>query len=355
MTQNKPDIKTIAEFKINYYEYLNNNINIDNNNIHHLIDSYKNMVLLRVFDTKAIALQRTGKLGTYPSALGQEAISIGMGKALQPEDVFCTFYRDQGTQLLRGVTMEEILLYWGGSEVGNDFKAPSAKDDFPICVPIGSQCLHAAGIATAIKLRHQKRAVLVTLGDGATSQGDVYEAMNVAGIWNLPLVFVIQNNQWAISIPRDQQTRAETLAQKGIAAGIACEQIDGNDIVAVEKHVGMALDKARNQQGPTVIEAITYRLGDHTTADDASRYRNKETVKEAHNNDPIVRLKDYLQKHNHWSEQDEQNWQTQCTDTVEKAVQHYLTTPPEPIDNIFNFHYHNMPHDLITQRENFHS
>jgi len=352
-------VKIAAEFSIPYYQYLNSESKVISplpefaKNFEYLKDLYKHMVLTRTFDTKAIALQRTGKLGTYASSLGQEAIPTGIGKALHPTDVFLTFYRGYGTQFLRGVTMEEIFLYWGGSEAGNNFKAESAKQDFPMCVPIGSQYLHAVGVATAFKLRHQKRAVLVTCGDGATSQGDVYEALNVAGAWNLPVVFIIENNQWAISVPREKQTAAKTLAQKGIAAGIASEQVDGNDVIAVQDRVAIALEKARNNLGPTVIEAITYRLSDHTTADDASRYRNKDIVGKSWQEEPVIRLRNYLFENKHWSESEEKEWQTACSEKVEKAVANYLNTPPEPKENMFNFHYGNMPKSLIAQRDKF--
>lgn len=350
-----------AEFQIPYFQYLNTESKLTENldvpkfarDFEYLKKLYKHMVLTRVFDTKAIALQRTGKLGTYASSLGQEAIPTGIGMALHPTDVFLTFYRGYGTQFLRGVTMEEIFLYWGGSEAGNNFKAESARQDFPMCVPIGSQYLHAAGVATAFKLRQEKRAVLVTCGDGATSQGDVYEAMNVAGAWNLPVVFIIENNQWAISVPRDKQTSAKTLAQKGIGAGIYAEQIDGNDVIAVQERVSQALDRARNNYSPTVIEAITYRLSDHTTADDASRYRDKDIIGKAWQEEPVIRLRNYLFEQKQWDENQEKNLLQQCSEQVEKAVQNYLNTPPEPKENMFNFHYANMPKSLIEQRDKF--
>jgi len=351
--------KVVAEFSIEYYQYLNAESKVVDTlpdfakNFDHLKKLYKHMVLTRTFDTKSIALQRTGKLGTYASSLGQEAIPTGIGIALNPDDVFLTFYRGYGTQFLRGVTMEEVFLYWGGSEAGNNFKAASAKEDFPMCVPIGSQYLHAVGVATAFKLRHQKRAVLVTCGDGATSQGDVYEAMNVAGAWNLPVVFIIENNQWAISVPREKQTHAKTLAQKGIAAGIDSEQIDGNDVIAVQERVSQALNKARDGKGPTVIEAITYRLSDHTTADDASRYRNKDIIAKAWQEEPVVRLRNYLFENKQWDENQEKQWLQECSEKIEQAVANYLNTPPEPKENMFNFHYANMPASLIAQRDKF--
>ena len=175
------------------------------------------MMLTRLFDYKAVALQRTGMLNTYASTLGQEAISVGIGASMQREDVFCPFYRDYAAQLMRGVKMSEILSFWKGNEWGNHFS--ECPLDFPICVPIATQLLHAAGVATAFKLRKQAKVAVSICGDGATSEGDFYEAINVAGVWQLPVVFVIDNNQWAISVPRKHQTDAQTLAQKAIAAG----------------------------------------------------------------------------------------------------------------------------------------
>jgi 2-oxoisovalerate dehydrogenase E1 component alpha subunit len=232
-------VKTLANFNIDYHQYLkpdqdsiidNSTLEVDITN-EQLKEFYKTMVSTRLFDAKAVSLQRTGQMGTYPSGLGQEAIGTAIGNAMQPEDVFVTYYRDCAAQLLRGVTMTEILLYWGGSEQGNNYQSPIARQDLPHCVPMASQCLHAAGVATAMKIRGEKRAVVVTCGDGATSEGDFYETINVAGIWNLPLVVVIINNQWAISVPRNKQCAALTLAQKAIAAGIPGEQVDGNDII----------------------------------------------------------------------------------------------------------------------------
>ena len=223
-----------------------------------LIALYRAMVLTRAFDAKAIALQRTGRLGTYGSSLGQEAVAVGVGAAMAPEDVLVPAFREQGAQILRGVTLVELLLYWGGDERGSDFAGP--RQDFPVCVPVGAHAPHAAGVALAMQLRGEARAAVCVFGDGATSKGDVYEAMNFAGLRKLPLIFVVNNNGWAISVPRARQSAAETLAQKSIAAGFAGEQVDGNDVIAVREAVERALAQARSGGGPSLIEAITYRL-----------------------------------------------------------------------------------------------
>ena len=183
-----------------------------------MIALYRAMTLTRIFDAKAIALQRTGQLGTYPSCAGQEAVGIGYASAMTAEDVMFITYREQAAQIWRGVTLTELLQFWGGDERGCDYSGP--REDFPPAVPIASQATHAAGVATAFKLRNESRVAVCALGDGATSKGDFYEAVNLAGVWRLPVVFVVINNYWAISMPREKQTATETLAQKAIAGGI---------------------------------------------------------------------------------------------------------------------------------------
>lgn len=352
----KPElINTIAEFTIPYFRYLDPQGKIeqplplfaqDKNQVQAL---YKQMVLTRLFDKKAIALQRTGKLGTYPSTLGQEAIGVGIGAAMAKDDVLCPYYRDYGAQFWRGVKMEEILLYWGGDERGSAFQ--NNAQDFPICVPIASQTLYAAGAAAAIQYQKQSKVVVVVLGDGATSRGDFYEAMNIAGAWNLPIVFVINNNQWAISMPRKQQSNAQTLAQKAIAAGLEGWQIDGCDVFSVRDAVERAIDKARNGQGATVIEALTYRMGDHTTADDATRYRNAEELKEYEKQDPIMRLKLYMENAQWWDATQEQNLLQTGTKEVEEAVNRFENTPHPAPETMFDFLYATLPSAYVAQRE----
>lgn len=349
--------KTLAEFTIKYNQILDENGKLVGElpefakNTDNLITLYKHMVLTRVFDTKAIALQRTGKLGTYPSTLGQEAISTAVGSAMQAEDVLCPYYRDIGAFFWRGIKMEEVLLYWGGSELGSKFSDPRVREDFPICVPIASQTLHATGIGLAMKLRKQKRAVVTSIGDGGTSRGDFYEAMNFAGVHKLPVVFVINNNYWAISVPLDQQTATETLAQKGIAANVPCEVVDGNDVIATRDAVAKALQRAYAGEGPSLIEAVTYRMCDHTTADDASRYRNPELVAAEKPKDPISRLGKYLESLGLWDFAREKQWQEQASKQVSVAVDNYLATPTQDLTAMFDYLYETLPTALIAQRQ----
>ncbi len=348
---------TVANFQINYTQILNENSelihslpkNLENNPV--LINLYKAMVLTRTFDKKAIALQRTGKMGTYPSSLGQEAITVAAGTVMEADDVLVPYYREYGAQLIRGVSMKEIFLYWGGDERGMDYQGP--RKDFPISVPIASQAPHAIGISYAMKFRHEARVAVAFFGDGSTSKGDFYEAVNAAGTWNLPVVFIVNNNQWAISVSRKNQTHCETIAQKAIAGGIHGEQVDGNDIIALHQVIGQAIERARKGEGPTVIEAITYRLCDHTTADDASRYRDEAEVKAAWEKEPIKRLRQYLNSNTLWDEDKEQAWLSECTAKVEEQVQAYLDTAPQPPESLFDFMFESLPHDLAEQRENF--
>ncbi|HSG96234.1 MAG TPA: thiamine pyrophosphate-dependent enzyme, partial [Afifellaceae bacterium] len=216
-----------------------------------MVALYRLMVLTRRFDEQAIALQRTGRLGTYASSLGQEAVAVGAAAAMRPDDILLPTFREHGAQIARGVTLTELFLYWGGDERGSDFAGP--RQDFPVNIPVASHIPHAVGAALAFKMRHEDRAALCIFGDGATSKGDFYEALNVAGLWQVPCVFVVNNNQWAISVPRAMQTRPDTLAVKGVAVGIDGVQVDGNDVVAVREVVAEGLGKARQDHEPSLI------------------------------------------------------------------------------------------------------
>lgn len=308
---------------------------------------YRAMVLTRAFDAKAVALQRTGKLGTFASSIGQEAIGVGLASAMRPEDALFPSYRDHAAQLLRGVTMTESLLYWGGDERGSAFAA--APHDFPNCVPIATQVAHAAGAAYAFRLRDEPRVAVAIVGDGGTSKGDFYEAMNMAGVWRAPLVIVINDNQWAISLPRSGQTATQTLAQKAIAAGIEGRQVDGNDVIAVHEAARIALAKARCGDGPSLIEAVSYRLGDHTTADDATRYRDPEIVAQAWLAEPIVRLRKYLVALAAWDEHREDELHRDCARRLNEAVQSYLAIGPLDPAAMFDHLYASLPRALNDQ------
>lgn len=339
----------VATFQIHYEQFLDHEgkptqpLPAFAENPETLLELYRQMIFTRVFDAKAVALQRTGKMGTFPSSLGQEAVGVGIGAALQKEDVFVPYYRDQGTSMMRGVKPCEIFAYWGGDERGSQFSNPAAKEDFPTCVPIATQLLHATGIGYAMKIRKQKRAVLSICGDGGTSEGDFYEAINFAGALHLPVVFIVHNNQWAISVPRNMQSNCQTLAQKAIAGGFEGIQVDGNDVIAVRKVVGDALDKARNGGGPSLIEAIDYRLCDHTTADDARRYADKADLEKAWGYEPVKRLRKYLESQKLWDEKQETELQNTCSQQIAQAVEEYQNMPLQPATSMFDYLYAELP------------
>lgn len=349
-------LKTVAKFEVKYLQYLDE----DGKPLGKKLPSfakdtellrklYTDMARVRAFDAKAYALQRTGKLGTYPASLGQEAIGVGYGSVMRKEDVLVPYYRSTAGLMQHGVTMAEILTYWGGDERGSDFKY--AREDLPIAVPIATQCLNAAGVATAFKLRGQARVAVTEIGEGGTSKGDFYEAINVAGVWRLPVLFVVNNNQWAISVPSEIQTAAETYAQKAIAAGIHCLQVDGNDILAVREAAEQALERARRGEGATLLECISYRLCDHTTADDASRYRTEEEVKQGWRREPMRRLRKYLESLNAWSDADEETMNKTIAEEVEAAVQEYLSMPAPKATDMLDYLYAELPDKLRKQRD----
>ncbi len=352
----------IAKFEIYFYQILNEHGELSLeansndkllaliNNYQELIKIYTGMKLTRLFDAKAINLQKTGKLGTYPSCLWHEAIGVAIGSCMQTKDIFCPYYRDLGTMLWRGVLMEEILAYWGGDIDGSNFK--HAIHDFPICVPIASQTLHAVGAAYAVKYQKLDQVVVTTIGDGGTSRGDFYEALNLAKTWSLPVVFVIINNKYAISTPKNLQTKSETLAQKAIAAGIVGEQVDGNDILALRYRLDIAIEQARCNNEPRVIEAITYRMNDHTTADDASRYRSATEKQQHLITDPLLRLKIFLEHKYKFSANDDLQIEQQCKYKIDQAVNNYFLLPAtRSVSEMFNHVYKTLPDGLKVQKD----
>ncbi len=349
--------EVVARFAISYTRYIEPNGEAGGTIPDALRDPnvlkalYRGLVRTRSFDAKAIALQRTGRLGTYASSLGQEAVSVGTASAMRDTDLLLPSFREHGAQLWRGARPLELFLYWGGDERGSDFAGP--RQDFPICVPVGSHAPHAVGAALAFKLRREARVAVCIFGDGATSKGDVAEAMNMAGVWRLPVVFVISNNQWAISVPRQRQSAAETLAQKAIAAGFPATQVDGNDVVAVRAAVGTAIERARSGEGPGLVEAITYRLGDHTTADDASRYRDDTEPSHHWPEEPLVRLRHYLTAAGLWTKAEEEHLLHEIAAEIDAAAAAYLATPPQEATTIFDYTFAQLPADLASQRAAF--
>ncbi|SDW20902.1 pyruvate dehydrogenase (acetyl-transferring) E1 component subunit alpha [Lysobacter enzymogenes] len=344
-----------ATFEIEYLQYLGPDgkpvaeIPAAFKDANTLLPLFKQMLFVRTFDSKAIALQRTGKLGTYAACLGHEATHVGIGASMKPDDVFAPSYREYGAQFMRGVQPREVLLYWGGDERGNDFAGP--RKDFAWSVPISTQCLHAAGAALAFKLRKESNLAVACCGDGGSSKTDFYAALNSAGAYQLPLILCVINNGWAISVPRKAQTGAKTLAQKGLAGGLHCLQVDGNDLIAVLEGMRRAAELARSGEGGSVIEFMTYRLHDHTTADDARRYRDDAEVKDAWTRDPVPRLRTYLTDQGVWNDELEKAWIEECGKKVDVEINAYLETPVQPVEAMFDFLYADMPADLAAQRE----
>jgi len=301
---------------------------------------YELLVLLRTFDQVALSLQREGRLGTYASVLGQEASQVGTAFALEKTDWIFPSFREMGVYITIGYPMHMLLQYWAGDERG--ISSPEGMNIFPICIPVATHIPHASGAAMAAKYRKDRIAVIAYFGDGGTSEGDFHEGLNMAGAFNLPVVFVCQNNHWAISVPREKQTAARTLAQKAVAYGFEGVQVDGNDIFAVYKAASDALKKAREGGGPTFIECVTYRMSDHTTADDATRYRTKEEVEVWKAKDPLLRLKLFMGKNKLWTEQYQKDVEEQSKDAVAAAVKTAeAILPPEPRD-MFTYTYESL-------------
>ncbi len=279
---------------------------------------YELLILSRTFDQFALNLQREGRLGTYASILGQEASQIGSAFAIEKGDWIFPSFREMGVYITMGYPLQMLFQYWGGDERG--ISPPEGTHIFPLCIPVGTQIPHAVGAAMAAKYRRDNIAVVCYFGDGGTSKGDFHEGFNMAGVFDLPVVFICQNNQWAISMPRENQTASQTLAQKAYAYGFEGVQVDGNDIFAVYKAAADALKKAKVKGGPTFIECVTYRMSDHTTADDATRYRSKEEIELWKTKDPVVRLKLFMEKNGFWSEKYQGEVEAEAKAAVSAAV-----------------------------------
>ena len=310
---------------------------------------YRAMVLARILDAKCVALNRQGRLGTYATAYGQEAVPIGVASAMRSADVLVPSYRENAALLWRGVGIDEVLSYYAGSERGSDWAGPA--HDFPTSITVGGHALHATGAAYALQYREEALAVACVFGDAATSKGDVYEAFNLAGVWRLPVVFVITNNRWAISTPLAKQTASETLAQKGLAAGLAVEQADGNDVAAVHEAVRIGLDRGRSGGGATLVEALTYRLADHNTADDARRYRDPAEVRAQASLEPVGRVRRWLESKQAWTEAQQAALEAACSAEVEAGVEKLFGAEPEPASVMFDTLYAKLPAELTRQRE----
>lgn len=300
---------------------------------------YDAMWLARTFDQRAVSLQREGRLGTYAQTLGQEAAQVGSAFALAPLDWVVPSYRENGVFICRGIPMQNILLYWSGDSRGMlGFKA---RRCLPFAVPVGTQVPHAVGMAMACMLRGHCSVVACYFGDGATSTGDFHAGLTMAGVFKAPVVFICQNNQWAISVPRTRQCAAPTLAQKAVGYGIEGIQVDGNDVLACFAATREAVERARGGGGATFIEAFTYRLGDHTTADDASRYRDAAEVEAWKTRDPLVRVRRHLEHAGLWTDEREAALLAKCQHDVDAAVRAAEAVPPADPSDITRYTYAN--------------
>ena len=315
-----------------------------------IVKAYKDMLFARTADNMAVSYQRQGRMYTYPPNIGQEAISVAAGLLMKDNDWLVPAFREMGAWLAKGVSLKEIFLYYMGNEEGSNFK--NANHMLPFAVPIGTQLLHAAGIGYAIK-HHQKDEIVFTfVGDGGTSEGDFAEALNFAAVWKAPVIFTVQNNQYAISVPVKNQTKSKNLAIKSYAYGIPGIKVDGNDFLAMYSVYEQACEYAKNGNGPVLIEAYTFRKGAHTTSDDPTKYRSKEEEAEWEKADPLLRLRKFLENRNLWNENEDaliENYKNEIDRQFAEAEEF----TPYQLDDVFRHMYVDMPEDLKKQKSEY--
>jgi pyruvate dehydrogenase E1 component alpha subunit len=292
-----------------------------------------------------VRLQRQGRIGTFAPIKGQEASQLGSVFTLRPTDWMVPSFRETAAMICRGWPIEKLLLFFAGYVEGGQ-PAPGQRD-LPIAIPVGTQLPHAVGLAYAARYRSEDAVVMAYFGDGATSEGDCHEALNFAGVWHVPVVFVCQNNQWAISVPLKKQTHSKTIAQKALAYGLPGIQVDGNDVLAVYAAAREAVARARAGEGPTLIECVTYRLGVHTTADDPTKYRAEEEVKMWEQKDPLTRFTAYMRQKGLL----EDGLEERVDEEISLAVRRFEATPPPDPLTMFDHVYAELPPHLRTQRE----
>lgn len=312
---------------------------------------YRQLICMRAFDQKAINLQRQGRLGTYPGFEGQEAAQVGSALALDEDDWMLPTYRDHAASISFGKSYT-ILSSWNGRVEGN--LPPKGKNILPPSVPIATQLPLAAGIAMANKYKNSSQAVIAYFGDGATSEGDFHEGLNFASVFQAPVVFFNQNNQYAISTPIWRQMNSKTIAQKSIAYEIPGIRIDGNDIFAAYFETKKALERARNGEGPSLIEAVTWRYGAHTTADDPTKYRNQKKENEKHRqNDPVTRLELFMKAHGYWDETVVEQLKEEVKEEIDSAVKELETMPPADVNDIYDYMFEKPTWTIEQQKEEY--
>ena len=313
-----------------------------------LVQAYRWLLYGRAFSDRMVALQRQGRMGTFAPLNGQEAASVGMVLPLEPGDWLVASYRETLAYMVRGVPPMAIMKQWGG-EIADDYRYETHC--LPFQIVIGTQMLHAVGVAQAIQYRQEPHVVVAGCGDGATSQGDFNEALNFAGVFKAPVVFVVQNNGWAISTPRARQTAASTFAQRGPGFGIPGRLVDGNDVLAVYQAVTEAVDQAKAGHGPTLIEAVTYRLGAHTTADDPTKYRPQTECEQWAARDPLPRFRTWLMNRHVLTEPDERQMREEIQAELDAVVSAYEALPPQKPEQLFELTYVDLPRSLQYQQK----
>ncbi|RXT08174.1 pyruvate dehydrogenase (acetyl-transferring) E1 component subunit alpha [Ammoniphilus sp. CFH 90114] len=312
----------------------------------------RKMVFTRVWDQRAISLNRQGRLGFYAPVAGQEASMIGSQSALVKEDFILPSYRDIPQIVWHGLPLYQAFLYSRGHQHGGQI--PDGVNVLMPQIIIGAQIIQCSGVAMGFKKRNKKNVAITYIGDGGTSQGDFYEGLNFAGAYQLPAIFVVQNNRYAISTPIEKQTKAKTLADKAVAAGIVGVQVDGMDVLAVYKAVADAAERGRNGEGPTLIEALTYRFGPHTMAgDDPTRYRTGEEASEWEQKDPLTRFRKFLENKGLWTEVDENQVIEEAKAAVADAIKKADETPKMTVTGLIDTMFETTPAHLEEQKADY--
>ncbi len=322
-----------------------------------VLELYKHMVTTRVLDERLVGLQRQGRIGFHVGSLGEEAAIIGSAYAMRKNDFLFPCYREFGAALMRGLELQVFVHNMFGN-AKDTVRGRQMPDHYTcrrvgwgsISSPVGTQITQAVGFAWAAKIRKQDVATLVYFGDGATSSSDFHSGMNFAGVFKVPSVFFCRNNGWAISVPTERQTASKTFAEKAAAYGIAGVRVDGNDLFAVVSVVRRALERGVRGEGPTLIEAITYRMGGHSTNDDPNRYRGSDALEPWTSRDPIGRVRAYLERHNQWDGAQEERLIADIYQRFRDAVAVAERTPPPPLESMFEDVYEKPPWHLVEQR-----
>jgi pyruvate dehydrogenase E1 component alpha subunit len=313
-----------------------------------MLKLYKDMLFVRTLDHMIVSYQRQGRVYTYPPNYGQEAIGVAAGAVLRHDDWLVPAFRELGAWLAKGATMKDVFMFNMGFEEGTKFAG--ANHMLPSSVPIASQLLHAAGIGYAIKYEKKDEVVMAFVGDGGTSEGDFHEALNFAGVWKVPVIFVVQNNQYAISVPVKMQTASINMAIKSKAYGIKGIKVDGNDIFAMLTAFRYAHEYARKESQAVLIEAVTYRKGAHTTSDDPTKYRTTDEEKKWDLKDPLRRMKLFLEKKKLWSDAQEEKLVDEYNKEIDRQFMETEQTVTYPLEDAFKYTYAEMPQELRDQQ-----